>query len=1094
MRRPTGLFRAIFSRFRRRTRASESPGTRPPARDDRALTSTTPLRRSAVLALVLVACGTVDAHSPRESAWSDAPREGLVGELARLRLERRIGPRLSISSDGGYAPCSLLPPPDSGTVPVTRCSPSKSSRSVSERIARISARASKAVRDSVDPDALHAAALIDLLWSDGAGNSLQRSISYLQSAARLTDRPGPVLADLSAALLVRAERMQNVRDLFEAIETADQALGIEPRNAAARFNLALALDILALDGQATGAWEQYLMLDATSGWANAATERQRAMATAPVLPRRPQPGASLSALEAYARQAPQEARVWGWDELLGRWGDALLAGDSARAGERLRQAEAVGDGLARRNKDATLVDAIRAIRSHARDPFATRELARAHQAYAAGRSAYVSARFAEAGARFAEAIAIDPPSPPLIAWARAYQAATLGYAGQTAAGERLLGEVGERVDTLRHPALAGSVSWFRATILLRTGRYEPAREAALGASRHFARASEDENTGGARYLTSDTEFALKATGEAYATAHRALVNLRPYRSSVWRHTLLSVTGEEVAADGLLGAAVRLQNEGITVAERTGRPLYVAEALLWRAQLLAARGDAERAERDIQIAGEIVRGLSDEQRRWLDADLQMAQARTALRTAPSRALAALDSVVAASGGAQTELRLLGALVARAQARLALGDPGGTAADLDRATALLARQRDAVSIDPLRTALLDAARGVFDQLVMLRLAAGDTVGSLAYLERGRASFAPTGSPASIERRPRWRLPRGTVAVDYALIGDTLLAWTLVDSTVHLTRSTLDRAALVRTIERVRSSLELQASEPATRPDLEALYDWLISPVEPALGGPGTRLVLVTDGELAGLPFAALRDTRRKRYLVEDHPLRFTSSLHEATQPQRSHGAAGLALFVVDPAFSPTEYPGLRPLPQTREEIGAAAAWYRDTVVIAGVNATRDVLESRVRRAHIFHFAGHAVFDEERPERSFLVLARSRGRRGSDRLTAAEVERMDLIHVRVVVLSACETLGSTSVRSGGLAGFAGAFLAAGAGGVVGSMWRVDDAKTRPLMVAFHRAYSTSGDGPEALRRAQLAILRSPDPALRTPAAWAAFRYVGS
>jgi CHAT domain-containing protein len=58
---------------------------------------------------------------------------------------------------------------------------------------------------------------------------------------------------------------------------------------------------------------------------------------------------------------------------------------------------------------------------------------------------------------------------------------------------------------------------------------------------------------------------------------------------------------------------------------------------------------------------------------------------------------------------------------------------------------------------------------------------------------------------------------------------------------------------------------------------------------------------------------------------------------------------------------------------------------------------------------------------------------------------------------------------------------------------MWQVDDALTQPLMVAFHRAYARSGDGPRALQEAQLSMLRSATASLQMLAAWAAFRYVG-
>jgi CHAT domain-containing protein len=146
-----------------------------------------------------------------------------------------------------------------------------------------------------------------------------------------------------------------------------------------------------------------------------------------------------------------------------------------------------------------------------------------------------------------------------------------------------------------------------------------------------------------------------------------------------------------------------------------------------------------------------------------------------------------------------------------------------------------------------------------------------------------------------------------------------------------------------------------------------------------------------------------------------------------------------------------------------------------------------------AAIVHYAGHAVFDDERPERSVLALARVSDASPSG-LSAEQVARLDLRRVQLVVLSACETLRGRRGRSGGFAGLTGAFLSAGVGGVVGSLWRVDDASTRDLMVEFHRALATSGHPASALREAQLRLLHSPDSPRRTPAAWAGFRYVGT
>jgi hypothetical protein len=46
---------------------------------------------------------------------------------------------------------------------------------------------------------------------------------------------------------------------------------------------------------------------------------------------------------------------------------------------------------------------------------------------------------------------------------------------------------------------------------------------------------------------------------------------------------------------------------------------------------------------------------------------------------------------------------------------------------------------------------------------------------------------------------------------------------------------------------------------------------------------------------------------------------------------------------------------------------------------------------------------------------------------------------------------------------------------------------------MLAFHDAYHLSADGPASLRAAQMLMRRSPNAALRSPAVWGAFRYIG-
>ncbi|HEU4457244.1 MAG TPA: CHAT domain-containing protein, partial [Longimicrobium sp.] len=843
----------------------------------------------------LLVVGALAAHAlGGAGAGGDEP--GFLAAMARLDAPRTVAPRLS--TGGEYRRCAERVPPG-GTVPRADCGPAEWISS--DRAISLATRAARAAETTGDLEARRAVALLDLLGNVEVGKRLQGAIASLETAARLADRPAPVLADLAAAYIVRAERTQGVRNLLQAAETAGEAVAAEPGNLAARYNLALALDRIGLDGEAAGAWRGYLRADSTSGWAREARERLRSLKVAVSAPRRPAPGASRAEAAAYATRSPHDARLYGWDVLLGRWGAAILAGDSAAAALHLRLAEEIGAALQARGGDASLADAVRAIRARRGDRAGTLALARAHRAYGDGRAATSRSAHADAGALYDSVLAADPASLPLRLWAGVHRAAALVHTERSPRVVGVLGPVMAGTDTLRYPAIAASAASVHGTALLRTDGFDASRDRYRQAARHYRRAGEREMTGGAELLAADAELALGLHDSVHASMHRALATLRPFRGSIPLHNLLSVWAQAAAADGLGRSAVRLQTEGLAVAEGTGDAVSPVEALVWRAQFLAAAGDTARAEADLRRARALFPSLPADARQWLTGDLRLASATLLVGAHPARAAAGLDSAIALPEVSTVPIRLLQALVGRAEARLALGDHAAAAADLEHATRLLAEQRDEIASAPLRASLLEAGRSVFERMAMLRLRDGREAEALAALEEGRASFSRVQPSGEAPGRGAWRIGPGETALELALVGDTLLAWAVTDTAVRLARRMVGRAALLREID---GALALLASrdvpEPAVRPALAALYDRLVRPVAAHLPR-GTRLVVVADGELAGVPFAALHDTASGRYLVEDHVIRFAGSLREASRPARPRaGEDAGALLVADPAF--------------------------------------------------------------------------------------------------------------------------------------------------------------------------------------------------
>ncbi|WP_420126244.1 CHAT domain-containing protein [Longimicrobium sp.] len=1016
-------------------------------------------------------------------AWVSASCREASGSpqlSAALEGVHGIAPRLSLASS--FRACSEQQP-QAGTITRASCpAPEKPDSRYLTEVAR------EALKAGADPQALHTLAILDLVVADARGVALDRSITSLRRLAARVDHPAPVLADLAAALIVRAERTQAPRDLLQAYGTAEDALRHDPRDSGALYNAALALDRFGLVDESRRAWRAYLAVDSASGWADEARRRLARLQQLAARPSPPAEDAPRDTYGAYAAADPQGARELGMDRLLGAWGVAVAAADSSLATKALDRATALSKAVARRpGCDAGLTDAVLAIRAAEANPIALRTLARAHREYAAGRAAFLAADLTGARSRFAAAAEAAGASPVLRQWARVHQAAVLHQSGQVDEAKRIWGEVA-RADSSRHPALVGRARSLLGQTMAGGDGWERGLQLALASARLFALAGEGQNEGAALATIADAHFVFGEPDSAYVALHRALDRLRRDRGSVRLHNLLLGAAEKTADDGLLRAAIRLQDEGVAVAMRSGNPLFASEARLARARLLAAATAHGRAREDIRAVHGVLSAIADSQaREWIHTEMLRAEAVVSLRSDPQGASGALDS--AAAFFAHIPLLTLPALVQGAEARLLAGDAAGAVRRLEAAVTLLDRRRDSIRVEPRRAAVFEAARGVVDRLVLLKLAEGRVVDALDYMDRARASLTPTGRAVEA-RTEAVRSPPGEVVVEYARIADTLLAWTVAGQTVQVSRTVIDTVRLTRTLATLEERLQGRTGEAEVRPALSELYEWLVRPVEGRLGGVETPVVIIADGEIAAVPFPALFDARRGRYLLQDHALRFAVSLSEARRRPAQAPADGV-LLIADPGFDAREHPLLEPLRHARAEVQAIAPGYPGATVLEGRTATRAALESALAGSGVAHFAGHAVFDDERPERSHLVLAPAGSVAG--RITAAELVALDLRHVRLVVLSACRTVRGGRSRAGGYTGLAGAFLAAGAQGTVASTWDVDDRATAALMAEFHRAFARDTGGPAALRRAQLALLHSADPALRSPASWAAFRYAG-
>lgn len=286
-------------------------------------------------------------------------------------------------------------------------------------------------------------------------------------------------------------------------------------------------------------------------------------------------------------------------------------------------------------------------------------------------------------------------------------------------------------------------------------------------------------------------------------------------------------------------------------------------------------------------------------------------------------------------------------------------------------------------------------------------------------------------------------------------------------------LDAAGLARAQEQLERNLGralavgAEGAQPLLRPAL-ALLDRLGA----ALLGPlaahwqgKRRIHLVPFGGLHALPFNLLR--HNGHYLIELAEL--------VTLPSASLLGRG----------TPAAPPGARVLaddhggrlPDALGEAGAVRALF-DGATEADTAATRAALQGAP--IEVLHIAAHGAYRPDAPEFSHLALA-------DGDLMTDDILALDM-RCALVTLSACET-GRGRVTAGDEAlGVGWAFLYAGAGAVIASLWRVSDARTPALMSALYRGLRAGESKAAALRAAQRESLSI------HPAFWGAFQLYGA
>ncbi len=477
-----------------------------------------------------------------------------------------------------------------------------------------------------------------------------------------------------------------------------------------------------------------------------------------------------------------------------------------------------------------------------------------------------------------------------------------------------------------------------------------------------------------------------------------------------------------------------------------------EVLTRAAETDAAAGDLNAAWRDFQQAQRVIDGwrgtralredqLSALQDRHFDWDIDLGLATTVARFATSDRTAEAMAIA--------EWRRLRSMEQQALQR------GAFAIERADQSGIVVRSLSADTLDIRRLPTLARAR------------LGPSLGVISYI------VGQGGEPTTA----------------FLLTRDTLLSVQLapIDS-------------LVARLDRFNGFLQAgQLSASLSR----ALSEALLDPLLRRLPSTVTRLVVVPDGALHRLPFAALSLPDGTSLLTRTE-ISIAPSVEDAlggavlvsrrAAGSANNGKAPRAVIVGAPNVMPMMPGATTPwvaLPGAHAEARAVARMLDGSVLLDGDAVTRDGFSRRLRDGGaLLHVATHAVADAESYDGSGIVVQSTGSQSVSQAglFSGSELAAQPLAF-DLVVLSACASSNGLLVSGQALHGLVSTALDAGARGVVATRWRLDDAAVVPLMDAFYRRLLNGDDAIAALH----AVRRDAQRRGLSPALWANLEYFG-
>ncbi|MGA3042896.1 MAG: CHAT domain-containing protein [Bryobacteraceae bacterium] len=306
-------------------------------------------------------------------------------------------------------------------------------------------------------------------------------------------------------------------------------------------------------------------------------------------------------------------------------------------------------------------------------------------------------------------------------------------------------------------------------------------------------------------------------------------------------------------------------------------------------------------------------------------------------------------------------------------------------------------------------------------------------------------------------------GEAVLSFAELPSGVGAWLGTSRGVHFRWLDPQTKAVQEAADRlVRGYANPRSPEAVLREDARQLSEWLLGSWDRELDTAQT-VVIESDGRLSSMPWPALVRSNG-RYWSEDFAIKIRVGAGRPSQPSLPLATAKSILVIGDPAVDGDR--DLAPLQDARREAENVSSRFTRSVLLEGSRATLSEVRTRLGGAEVFHFAGHGYGGDG----GGLILRGTGG--GPALLTAGEIQDLHLSRCRLAVLSGCATGSGERDGPGDPQSLVRAFLHAGTGEVVASLWNLDSAATQVLMDEFYTAMFSGAPADQSLRKAAAAV----------------------